>query len=366
MANQVYQSQKCDLVYSKNEIDRAAQSIRHHCEGEDREHAIAIIQNFREVHLYPLMLMKNHLARTAARISDRIIIARRLKRLPTILDKLERPTLDGVSHNSIKLTRMQDIGGCRAIVKNIDQLLKLKEKLEQSTSVHRIIRINDYLKPKQSGYGGIHLIYSCFEEFKEDNQWKKTKIEVQLRTELQHAWATSLEIIDTLEGIKLKTTTENYEEWRRFFFIAGSLVAHDEKAEILDDNKLKELRIELKHLEERLSVIKKIDKYALVIDITTGDHMKGDYSKLKQGFFLVELSKTDDGRIYGGVRAYKQKQAEIAVQDLNESEKNNYSFLSALVSVGDVKNLKKAYPNYFGSTKKFTNFLEKHIAKIQA
>ena len=44
----------------------------------------------------------------------------------------------------------------------------------------------------------------------------KNKIEIQLRTELQHAWATSLEIIDTLENIKLKTSNEGHEEWRRF------------------------------------------------------------------------------------------------------------------------------------------------------
>lgn len=78
-----------------------------------------MIQNFRELHLYPLMLMKNHLARAAAKIDKKTIVARRLKRLSTIIDKLERPTLDnGKTSNAIRVTRMQDIGGCRAIVKN--------------------------------------------------------------------------------------------------------------------------------------------------------------------------------------------------------------------------------------------------------
>ena len=39
-------------------------------------------------------------------------VAQRLKRMPTILSKLERqPTMD--------ITRMQDIGGCRAVVQSV-------------------------------------------------------------------------------------------------------------------------------------------------------------------------------------------------------------------------------------------------------
>ncbi len=45
--------------------------------------------------MYPLMLIKNHLARAANAIDKKTIVARRLKRLSTIVDKLERPTLDG-------------------------------------------------------------------------------------------------------------------------------------------------------------------------------------------------------------------------------------------------------------------------------
>lgn len=230
MSNKVYQSQKRTLNYSKSQVDEAGRSIRHGCSGEERKDAILKIQNYREMHLYPLMLIKNHLAQVTKKVSKKNVVARRLKTLTTIIDKLERPSLDGKSINSIKLTRMQDIGGCRAIVPDLNKLKELHKRLKNSRSIHQLIRTNDYLTPKESGYSGIHLIYSCFAGSEEECEWKKTKIEVQLRTELQHAWATSLEIIDTLEGIKLKTSTQGHDEWRSFFRVAGLLVAHEDKA----------------------------------------------------------------------------------------------------------------------------------------
>ncbi|WP_350628755.1 hypothetical protein, partial [Pseudoalteromonas sp. CAL260-MNA-CIBAN-0059] len=72
MANQAYENQKVTLIYSKKSIDKAARDIRHGCESEVREDAINKIQNFRELHMYPLMLIKNHLARTAKKINKDI------------------------------------------------------------------------------------------------------------------------------------------------------------------------------------------------------------------------------------------------------------------------------------------------------
>ncbi|MCS6233533.1 GTP pyrophosphokinase, partial [Shewanella baltica] len=127
MANGQYEDQKRPLTISKKQIEKAARSIRHGVDGAERIEAIEKIQSFREFHLYPLMLMKNHLIRTAKKVSPKVIVARRLKRLPTIINKLERETLDGKTANAIKLTRMQDIAGCRAIVKNKAELYLLKK-----------------------------------------------------------------------------------------------------------------------------------------------------------------------------------------------------------------------------------------------
>ena len=361
MAISQYKNQKKPLEYSKNEIDRAARDIRHGMDDTGRSEAIRRIQGFREYHLYPLMLMKNHLARIASQVSNKGLVARRLKRLSTIIDKLERPTLDGHNTNSIKLTRMQDIAGCRAIVKNIKQLKQLQKKLESSRSVHKIVSIKDYLTPKESGYGGVHLVYSCYENQLADHEWKKAKVEVQLRTELQHAWATSLEIIDTLEQINLKTRHDGHDDWRKLFSIAGRLVSHEEKACVIEDAQtLISLRQELCELADKLDVVLKLARYTLAITFTT-DHKAVKQGRSGQGLFLVcmHILEEQEKKIQVTVKHFSMKNSEKALAELNEADLNEKIIISVLVSASDVRALKQAYPNYFGSTRKFSDFLER-------
>jgi len=376
MKNNLYQSQKVELRFSKKEIDKAARQIRYSCTGGDRIEAIEKIQNFREVHMYPLMLMTNHLSRNSKSINKKIIVARRLKRLNTIIDKLERPTLDGKSDNAIRLTRMQDIGGCRAIVKTLKDLHELHDKLKASKSVHRIVNTYDYLDPKPSGYGGIHLIYSCFDEVESEENWRKTKIEVQLRTELQHAWATSLEIIDTLEQIKLKTSHDEYPEWRRLFSIAGKLVAHEDGAIVIDNEQLLKLRSELKYLENQLNLLKKLFAFSIGIKATTSKQVK-KLNKKNMGMSLVVMRKQDfkphkigenkfEIKMQIGVEIFGKNKSHEAIQKLNKVELEEDIVVAVLLSTADAKSLKKAYPNYFGSATAFSSFIKRQIEDINA
>lgn len=366
MSNASYTNQKKPLVFSRNQIDKAARDIRHGCEkSEDKLVAIQKVQNYREFHLYPLMLIKNHLARTSAKVNGNIIVARRLKRLSTIIDKLERPTLDGVNVNAIKLTRMQDIAGCRAIVKNIAELKALESRLQKSKSVHKIVKQHDYLTPKESGYGGVHLVYSCYENQNEDHPWKKSKVEVQLRTDLQHAWATSLEIIDTLEQISLKTRLEGHEDWREFFSLAGKLVANDEGACVIPEDELQIYIQKFVNLERELKVRKKLNRYRLAIDFTTRN--AANPAKRISGMSLVTFHKaldmTKEKQVRVRVRHFDRSASDEALEELNQADLDTQILLAVLVSAPDVRALKKAYPNYFGSTQKFVKFIDKQFEK---
>ena len=91
------------VEYSKGEIERAGKVV---CDSsstdEERHLAIKIIDNWRAAHAYPLQIFYNHLRRSAHN-NDNIIVVQRLKRLDSILQKIERTP-------EMSLWRMQDLG----------------------------------------------------------------------------------------------------------------------------------------------------------------------------------------------------------------------------------------------------------------
>jgi ppGpp synthetase/RelA/SpoT-type nucleotidyltranferase len=75
----------------------------------NRDQMLAIINNWRSSHSFPLQSFKMTLLSRAKKIDGKAIVAQRLKRLVSIDAKLRR-------FADMKLTQMQDIGGCRAVV----------------------------------------------------------------------------------------------------------------------------------------------------------------------------------------------------------------------------------------------------------
>ena len=84
----------------------------------------------------------------------------------------------------------------------------------------------DYIKiPKQSGYRGIDLIFRY--KNKNNPSYDGLRIEMQIRTKLQHLWATAVEVMGTLRGEKLKSGMGD-EKWQYFFSIVSSYFAYKE------------------------------------------------------------------------------------------------------------------------------------------
>ncbi len=76
------------------------------------EQSLDAINNWRAIHAYPLNIMQMNLRRASARVDVHPLVAQRTKRLTSIVKKLIR-------RPQMKLTQMQDIGGCRSVVKSI-------------------------------------------------------------------------------------------------------------------------------------------------------------------------------------------------------------------------------------------------------
>src|ERR1700683_2019237 len=118
---------------------------------------------------------------------------------------------------------MQDIGGCRAIVASCQNVKDLAKSYADSDLKHELAQKDDYLDcPKDSGYRGIHLIYKYFSDKKAD--YNTLKIELQLRSQLQHAWATAVETVGAFIQQALKSSIGE-QQWLRFFALMGTAIA---------------------------------------------------------------------------------------------------------------------------------------------
>jgi len=346
MANQKYTKQKHELSFSKNRISKAGRAIRKGASGEDRLLAIEIIHDFRASHAYPLMLIKNHIWRKARTIESKAVVARRLKRLPTIINKLERPSLDGSSTNATDIVRMQDIGGARAIFKNIKSVYALLEKLNKSKCIHKIKSITDYCKtPKESGYRGLHVVFSCYSNQEEKTPWQGHKVEVQIRSRLQHAWSTTVEMIDLYENTSLKTGMVGDVQWRGFFQSLGHILANQEKISSCTEEQLNFHIKRLKRLEKILNVKNKLSSFSMATDTLLDNSLLSNTN----GVFLLKITLDKDGFTVTP-NWYKEADRSVAVKHYDELESDETVFQAVLIAASGAGTIVQAYPNFFADT----------------
>lgn len=117
-------------------------------------------------------------------------MSQRLKRIPTILDKLRREP-------KMALGRMHDVGGCRAVLRDLGEVYRLLDRYQKHPSPQApIVAVTDYIeKPKPDGYRGVHVIV----------KYHDRRIEVQLRTQVQHEWAYTVESVTSRFGLAIKS-----------------------------------------------------------------------------------------------------------------------------------------------------------------
>ncbi|MCI6989788.1 MAG: RelA/SpoT domain-containing protein [Campylobacter sp.] len=207
-------SAKVSLELSKNQIKNVGIALR-----ENRDFNIEIINSFRGLHE---PLMRNLVASIKKKSPQPFIIARRLKRLSSIKKKFQR-------FETMNLARIQDIAGVRCIFKTINQLehfsISMKNTYERNSKSFLLEKEFDYLKsPKLDGYRGIYQIY----RYVKGNYISSIGLcaELQLRTLLQHYWATAVEVLGlrTSSNIKLGYGDEYYKEFFRLSSVCFSRI----------------------------------------------------------------------------------------------------------------------------------------------
>lgn len=340
-------SQWKKVEYTTSQINKAGRIIkRNNLTIEERKKALEVIDNWRAAHAYPLHVFYIKLKRIA---KNNTIVAQRLKRLESIIGKLSRI-------HSMSLWKMQDLGGCRVIVKSIKDVYKCRDLLINSKIKHEFNNESDYISnPKDSGYRSLHVVYK-FHSDKIDYYNNNMLIEIQFRTLLQHSWATAVETMGMFKHEDIKSG-KGSEDVNRFFLLVSSLFAIEEQMPLAPNTPLtkEEIINEIRALDSRCNFLDFLSNIKVITELE-----KDSKHKSKNDEYWVLSLNYEEHSLH--ITPFKQSDINKANEYYSQLENSKDSKTdSVLVQVSSFKELRKAYPNYFYDISLFVNRVRAYI-----
>lgn len=184
-------------------------------------------------------------------------------------------------------------------------------------------------------------------------------VEIQLRTQLQHLWATSVETIDIFRGTTLKEI-EDATCWHDFFCQVSSVFAITEKSPVVPvytNLGISELCDVLQNNITKNFLMHKIASFALTDTISNNP-------KLKKAYYMVIT--LDSNKKKATMNIFKESDYHLAFERYKHLEqKNTPGEQSVLIALNQIKKVRDAYPNYFMNLKNFSEMIKFILAKNQ-
>lgn len=210
---------------SKNQIRKLGNRIREAYgdgTGVVSQDDLRLLQEYRLTFRDTIASIFDIIYKDCQSVNKKSIVTYRIKRIESIIGKLKRMP-------DTELDRLIDIAGCRCILSTNEQVYRLLKKLRDNPKIY-IKKEIDYIEsPQPEGYKSIHLYISLL-----DGDGKL--VEVQLRNQEQHNWATLVEITDFVFETKLKEYKEPDDllEFHRLLSISEPDLTPREKKKIFD------------------------------------------------------------------------------------------------------------------------------------
>jgi ppGpp synthetase/RelA/SpoT-type nucleotidyltranferase len=323
------------------------------------ERALDLANRWRACHAYPINTFQATLRKKMQCFPKESIVAQRLKRMTTIIDKLKR-------YPQMNLTDMQDIGGIRAILPTVTDVYTLVDNYKNNSKLrHKLVNEKDYIgKPRQNdGYRCYHLIYKYYNI--KNQKYDGLKLELQIRSKLQHVWATAVETMSTFLGQALKSR-QGDQEWLDFFAIISSAFSFLEKTpQIPKYNNLNKQQTfqKVMELEAALGALDKMKAFSVAVNEIV-KRKKGEGNKY---FYHLIVLNSLEKKVQ--VRAYDRNSFKEAMKDYssveNEASKPNNKIEPVLVAAGPIDSLRRAYPNFFLDISDFVKYVSSIIAQAK-
>lgn len=356
------------MKYSGKRIMKAGDALRNfnRISPDEFRETVDVISYWRQLHEEPVKNALASIKSVVDKLDRDALFARRMKRIPSIYSKLDR-------YPRMSLYKMNDIGGCRVIVKDrqvLNSVLRgLRALPEFKIQADGSNKINDYIQnPKEDGYRSVHIIGKF-----DDENGEKRFVEVQLRTPIQHSWATAVEIVDLFTKQSLKTN-QGSPEWASLFYMLGrhftvmdrikGFVDFQPKAQYAFYQKELKRMYKAENMRDKesevyqefrktyrcltkLNVIELFDGFANSLNIIDREFEIANYD----GYVLITCNvekATTSAKIFADANT-----AEKAYIDEEVKYSSDESVVVAMVSTPNLTELREAYPNYFADSSVF-------------
>lgn len=336
-------------TYAKADIRRAGKLLAQELLWTDEtapaiREAFHVANSWREAHAFPMHSIRYQILHAMRKDGIQGLSAARLKRMWAIRMKLiRRPD---------PLDKLQDIGGCRFILPRIADVHALAEII-RTRIPHEVRRETNYvLNPKPDGYRSHHLMFTYVGR-KGRAVHDGRRIEVPVRTRLQHSWATTVEAVGLFRGEQLKNH-QGSDEWLRLFQLMSGEFAAAEQCPVSSAVPGADQR-----RQEIIELATSLDAIGVLEGINHG-FRETDYP-LEPGYrpthYLIRYNHTTKTV---SVEPYNKTNAAARSYDNAEDYDNRTggtTMTVVLVEVDKLESLKAAYPNYFGDVTLFTSQL---------
>lgn len=307
----------------------------------------SIAHSWRNSHVYPMTSVRASISQRMRRGGISGLTASRPKRMSSIRKKLAR--------FGVKLDQINDLAGCRAILDDSDGVRRIIE-ICRTHFPHPVRKEYPYIEnPKDDGYRSHHMVFE-FDGGKDRDDFSGRRVEFQIRTRLQHSWATAVEAVGLYRNEDMKAG-QGDPEWLRLFALLSAEFAHAERSPVNTLMPSREVRI-----REIRDLNKSIGAAAVLEDIKNATHFAENFVHDKPKYYLIRYMPDRTVSVESYHNAILGAESLDAIEQ--EIEAGQTCSKAVLVEVDKVDRLVEAYPNYFGDVSLLIRNL-KHICDGQ-
>lgn len=216
----------------------------------------------------------------------------------------------------------------------------------------------DYIaNPKPDGYRSLHHVVRFHSSDLELSHYNDLRVEIQIRSRMQHAWAMAVETASAVTNQALKSG-EGQDLWKRFFFLVAEIIASNEKTP-------NSLTSEAEHVLARREAADLASRLRVLTLLSTMQHVLENYSTFEgtggNDLYLLELDSQKREIRYMGYAKEDFKEASSDYAEKEREYEKNEDIHIVLVSAESLGELKSAYPSFFLDSTGFIALIQQQV-----